>query len=155
MKRILALVLVFLSLTSVAFAANIDLSGMSYAELVELKDQINLAMWNSKEWQEVTVPQGVWKVGEDIPAGHWMISASNKSYVMISYGSKLDESKKGIDWFSSGMIMETLVGQDHIFASEDSLHSIDIEMVAGYYFVVEDGTVVFTPYTGKPSLGFK
>ena len=30
-----------------------------------LKSKINLAIWNSREWQEVSVPRGVYQVGVD------------------------------------------------------------------------------------------
>ena len=78
MKRILALILTMSALAAIPLSAHaeekkIDLSGLTYNELVELKDQINLAIWECDEWQEVEVPQGIWKVGEDIPAGHWTI----------------------------------------------------------------------------------
>ena len=51
-------ILMMLSISTVVFA-DIDLSGMNYDELVALKDQINRAIWNSDDWQEVEVPQGV------------------------------------------------------------------------------------------------
>lgn len=64
MKKALSLFLaIMLLIVSIPAMADVDLTGMTYAELVALKDQINLAIWNSSEWQEVTVPQGVWKVG--------------------------------------------------------------------------------------------
>lgn len=75
MKRITSLIIALilvLSISAVCFADNsaqtadaaqIDLSAMTYEELVALKDKINLAMWESKDWEEVTVPQGVWTVG--------------------------------------------------------------------------------------------
>ncbi len=53
---------------------SMNVDSLSYNELADLKDQINLAMWNSDEWQEVKVPQGIWEVGVDIPTGHWTIS---------------------------------------------------------------------------------
>ena len=80
MKKIYALILaavILLAIPTVAFATSgkldIDLSKLSYEELVELKDQINLAIWQSKEWEEVEVPQGIWEVGKDIPEGKWTI----------------------------------------------------------------------------------
>ena len=78
MKRFLSLLLCLLVVVSPAWSiADLpDISSLSYDELVELKDSINLAIWNSQEWQEVTVPMGVWTVGEDIPVGHWSISLS-------------------------------------------------------------------------------
>ena len=74
MKRFFCLLFVLVLLPVVSFADLPDLSGLSYDELVQLRDKINLAIWNSEEWQEVTVPIGVWVVGEDIPVGHWSIS---------------------------------------------------------------------------------
>ena len=68
MKRIICWTITLMILFAVpcSCAEDIDLSGMSIDELVELKDRINLAIWNSQEWEEVTVPQGEWIVGEDI-----------------------------------------------------------------------------------------
>ena len=68
------LIIVFLSVCmaiSCAYSESIDLSGLSYDELVALKDRIDLAIWNSQEWQEVEVPQGLYVVGKDIPSGTW------------------------------------------------------------------------------------
>lgn len=156
MKKTIIFILAVFTLVSVAFAEPaFDLSALSYGELVALKDQINLAMWNSKEWQEVTVPQGLWLVGEDIPVGHWTISASPSSWVTVTYGSELDDNQKEIEWLCKGYYQELLTGEKHVFSSDDDLRSIDIDAKAGYYFEIKDGNVVFTPYSGKPSLGFK
>lgn len=136
-------------------SAEIDLSGMNYDELVALKDKINIAIWNNEEWQEVKVPQGVWKIGEDIPTGHWTITASPTSWVSVTYGSKLKENQKGIEWLCKGYYQESLTGENHVFADDDDLRSIDIDTENGYYIEIENGSVVFTPYSGKPSLDFK
>ena len=77
MKRTIAMVIVFLLVLSDITFAEVDLSGMSYDELVILKDRIDKTIWDSQEWQEVTVPQGLYKIGEDIPAGKWTILASD------------------------------------------------------------------------------
>ena len=53
MKKLVALVLAIVLSAGIALAEGIDLSGMSYDELVALKDRINLAMWQSDEWQMV------------------------------------------------------------------------------------------------------
>lgn len=74
MKKLLTVILILALLVPFsAFADLPPLDGLTYDELVELKDQINLAIWNSDNWQEVTVPAGIWKIGEDIPEGHWSI----------------------------------------------------------------------------------
>ena len=154
MKKMILLLALALLLPVVA-AAQVDLSGMSYAELVELRDQINLAMWASDEWQEVTVPQGVWVVGEDIPAGHWTIKAAEGAFSYVKYGDKLDESGKDID-YSPAAISEIITSPMASFYNETSDRTeIDVDAQAGYYFVIDSGSVIFTPYSGKPSLGFK
>lgn len=156
MKKTISLFLFLVLLFSVSFAESVfDLSSLSYAELVALKDKINLAIWKSQEWQEVEVPQGIWKVGEEIPAGHWTISASPTSWVTVTYGSELDDNQKEIEWLCNGYYQELLTGKKHVFYNNDDLNSIDIVAQEGYYFEIEDGKVVFTPYSGKPSLGFK
>lgn len=157
MKKLFVLMLVVvLSFTFTSFAETIDLSGMSYAELVALKDQINLAIWNSQEWQEVTVPQGVWKVGEDIPAGHWTVAALGAN-TTVSYGNKLDESGKKIAYNSTVIFRKQIHNPDAVVSFDPNFHlsQVDIDVSDGMYIVIDGGQVVFTPYSGKPSLGFK
>ena len=158
MKRFLCLlsILVF-SLSSVAIAENtIDLSNMSYEELVSLKDQINMAIWNSKEWQEVTVPMGVWVVGEDIPVGHWTIK-TNASYATVLICDALDATGKGADiWNSDIYKMESIASPNGLFFDPISDRTeIDFNLKKGMYVIIDGGNVIFSPYAGKPSLGFK
>lgn len=135
-----------LILGSAAMAEEIDLSGMSYDELVELKDRINKAMWECEEWQEVTVPQGTWLVGEDIPAGHWTILPCEGYVCLVKVGDVLEENKKDISHKSTNYSLE-FIGSGK--------PSFSIELFEGDYVEVEQGDAVFTPYSGKPSLGFK
>lgn len=141
--------------TSPISPSEIRLSEMNYSELVALKDQIDLVIWNSDEWQEVKVPQGVWKIGEDIPEGHWTITAVPTAWVAVTYGSELNDNQKEIKWGSKGYYKERLTGESHFFSSEDDLRSIDIDAKSGYYIEIEDGSVIFSPYSGKPSFSFK
>jgi hypothetical protein len=91
MKKFLA-VLLILILTVAHAVSEVDLSGMSFDELVALREQLNLAIWNSQEWQEVEIPAGVWTIGKDIPAGHWKVSVPEKEYTQVYYCKKLDET---------------------------------------------------------------
>lgn len=158
MKRILSLLIALLLLLPAAAFAQIDLSGMSYDELVALKDQINKAMWESKEWQEVTVPQGVYEVGVDIPEGHWSIAAADKQSITVSWGTKLAASKVDIeaDW-SEGSIYEyeNLISETYAYYEKGNKTEVDYDLKTGQYIVVAYGDAVFTPYKGKPSLGFQ
>lgn len=157
MKKILSLILILaLAVPALALADLPDISGLSFEELVQLRDQINLAMWNSQEWQEVVVPVGVWKIGEDIPAGKWTISAaSNNAYVdtYIVYCDVLEPS--GLEGSARGSVFyyKTLENKNNNEGWYPK--SIDIDCKEGLYIVISQGPALFTPYVGKPDLGFK
>ena len=152
MKRFFLLLLAISLLITAAAADVPDLSGMSFDELVALRDQLNLAIWNSQEWQEVTVPAGVWIVGQDIPAGHWVIRPAPDTYISVVYCDRLDEYGKApaVGWRGwSG----TLTAKDKGLTVNEP-QEVDLDMVDGMYFI-NRGTVIFTPYSGKPDLGFR
>ena len=159
MKKLVALVLAIVLSAGIALAEGIDLSGMSYDELVALKDRINLAMWQSEEWQEVTVPQGVWKVGEDIPAGHWTVKCTSERGVKqtrINWGEKLDSDGNSIAWNGRHSILNDVNNTNYKYYEYDGeLTEYSFEVFDGDYIVIEKAPAVFTPYQGKPSLGFK
>lgn len=155
MKKLVLFTLLLIAF-SVPALAEVDLSGMTYDELVALKDQINLAMWNSQEWQEVTVPQGVWKIGEDIPEGHWTIKPADGVWTSVQYGSVLDTNGKELSYRSDDYYSETMVSpSSRIYEEGKDPTQIDIDAKAGAYICIDNGDAVFTPYAGKPSLGFK
>lgn len=153
MKRIISLLFCLLLVFSISAAEAPDLSAMSFNELVALRDQLNLAIWNSREWQEVTVPAGVWQIGEDIPAGHWTIRPLPGTYVSVAYCDILDDYGKsvGIGWHGWG---GCLTGRSDSDITAGEPREVDLDMVAGMYFI-NHGTVIFTPYAGKPDLGFQ
>lgn len=153
MKRFFLLFLAAALLISSAAADPVDLSGMSFDDLVALRDQLNLAIWNSQEWQEVTVPAGVWIIGQDIPAGHWTVQPLPGDYVNVTYFDRLDEYGKsvGIGWRGWGGTL-TARGEGDITFGEPT--QVDLEMEEGMFFKCSH-SVIFTPYAGKPDLGFK
>ena len=155
MKKIFCVLVVGILLISTAavIADGVDLSGMSFDELVALKEQINLAIWNSQEWQEVRVPTGLYKVGEDIPAGKWTVLAPEGSYNYVKWGTKPDASGTHLEsWEGNEMIYSTSFER---YDPNNHRSQLDIELFDGMYFYVEDGSAIFTPYNGKPDLGFK
>ena len=140
-----------LSLAPAAFA-DVDLSGMTFDELVALRDQIDLAIWNSQEWQEVEVPQGVWRVGEDIPAGKWTIRAVSGGNAYVKVGNELKDG--GTDVKSKYTL--DIYAPDHRYYTEGkNMTEGTAELEAGQYVSINYANAVFTPYAGKPSLGFK
>jgi hypothetical protein len=158
MKRIVVLLIVaVLMLPAVALAANVDLSGMSFDELVALKQRINLALWSADEWQEVTVPQGVYEIGVDIPAGHWTIKAADGQHIMVCWGTALDESGTGISCGAedSFYIVDFVTSETSDYFEQDDKLQLDYDLKEGQYFVIDRGYAVFSPFSGKPDLGFK
>lgn len=154
MKKLLCILLACLCITP-AFADDIDLSGMSYEELVRLKNRINLYMWLSDEWQEVRVPSGLWEIGVDIPAGHWTLTANpNAAYVQIRYGDTINSIGTEVSYTGNNYTV-TLWGKNSYAYDEGDLTSIDLELKEGFYLHISDSYLIFTPYQGKPSFDFK
>lgn len=154
MKRNISLILIIILLPIIAFADLPDISGLNYDELVELKNQINLAIWNSQEWQEVTVPPGLWKIGEDIPAGHWTIRLGvEHGFTTVWYFEQPNEMGRPFAPLTKHVYQELATEDFHPF-NEEYIHSVDFDMKEGWYLYCEN-TLIFTPYAGKPDLGFK
>lgn len=154
MKRLFALLLTALLLAGSAAADPVDLSGLSFDELVALRDQLNLAIWNSQEWQEVTVPEGIWIVGQDIPTGHWSVRvAAEHDYFYISYFDILNEIEKR-PGNGARLVQQDIASPGYSAFGETTPESADVILEEGWYFKC-GGAVIFTPYTGKPDLGFQ
>lgn len=127
-----------------------------YEDLVQLKEDINLAMWMSAKWQEVTVPQGTWKVGKDIPAGHWSVKcAPGARITQIDWGEKLSQNGEDIAWSGRYSNYNTVYNAKNYPDKDNYLHVYSFEVKEGDYIKVSDGSAVFMPYIGKPSFSFK
>ena len=154
MKRIIC-ILLLVCITSFASAESIDISGLSYEELVALKEKINLAIWNSKEWQEVIVPQGIWKVGEDIPAGSWTVRCAAAFTAVIEFGPDLDETGNDIKYQTRRGRCTIESPEYRHYKEHVSIEEYSFTVYDGEYIQIVNCDVIFTPYSGKPDLGFK
>lgn len=161
MKKILA-VLFLLVLTVPAAAESVDLDSLSFQELAALRDRIQLAMMQRDEWQEVTVPQGVYKVGEDIPAGKWRIKCCSEypenvwmRLTCIEWGTELNDNKTGLSW--EGRKGGALIYNPNAEKYEGGITEYIVTLKNGDFVIIDNTSnkAVFTPYTGKPDLGFK
>ena len=154
MKKAFIILFIFLLVPCICFADLPDIGSLSFDELVQLRDQINIAMWHTEEWQEVTVPGGLWKIGEDIPAGHWSIRLGvEHGYSVVWYFEKPNEFGRPYATLTKAVHQEIATEDFHAF-NEEYIHETDFDMKDGWYFYCEN-TTIFTPYQGKPSLGFK
>lgn len=146
MNKSISVFIVCLMLLIPAFAfAEVDLSGMSYDDLVSLSKQVGMAIMQSDEFDSVTVPKGIWEVGVDIPEGTWIITPANQM-CMIVYGKTIDESGNDMSQYDSGNS-----GAD-LYNTNDSWR---FTAKSGNYVCVKIGPAVFTSDTGSTGLGFK
>lgn len=153
--KLLALALAAVLLLAVpASASGYDLKAMSWQELLDLKAAITLELLSRDEWQEVEVPEGVYTVGEDIPAGKWTIRCKTGRFSRIEWGEFLDESGQGIS-FSGVIASNSVYNPSSPRYKEDERTEYTIEVKDGYHIVIEYGPATFQPYTGAPDLGFK
>ncbi len=155
MKKVFTLLLCVVllgSVSAVAFA-EVDLNSMSYDELVALKDKINLAIWNSEEWEEVEVPHGVWYVGADIPAGKWTVTAGDGCNLRFDLGKELDAT--GTELTNIDNWWRLISATNRGFNPSSDVESVTVDLAEGTIVIIDKGSVIFTPYSGKPSLGFK
>ena len=156
-RKIIAIILFSVLPICVCAYAEVDLSSMSYDELVELKDKINLAIWESAEWQEVTVPQGIWIVGEDIPAGTWTLKcAGDVVRSEITWGDVLSEDGTSVKAKEREGLFVYVYNPDNMLYVDGKPTEHTVTLQEGDYVEISyvEGPMIFTPYAGKPSLGF-
>lgn len=145
MKRLAFVFALLMAFIPAIVMADVDLSGMSYDELVTLSKQVGMAIMQSEDFDSVTVPKGVWEVGVDIPEGTWIITPANQMCIIV-YGKSIDDTGNDMNQFASGNSSADL------YNSNDSWK---ITAKSGNYICVKIGPAVFTTDTGSTGLGFK
>lgn len=131
---VLALLLAFGIVATAESTLNIDLSGLSFAELVQLRKEIDILIFGSEEYKEVSVPAGDYVIGEDIPAGVYSLDC--KSMAMFEVYSNASKD------FMSMVACHTVGGGETVGK---------IELIDGQTVSITVGSVIFKTYTG---LGF-
>ena len=150
MKKLITVVLILALLIPAAALADLpDISGLSFDELAQLIRTAKWALWACPEWKEVEVPAGVYKIGEDIPAGRWSIQVSSGDYSYYAYGSKTDRTGTKID-DDYCEVFGSISGD----ASDHSLHQLDITFEDGFYFEIHK-TCYFYPCVKKLDFNFR
>lgn len=156
MKRILTMLIIIAMFPAAAFSELPDISGLSFDELEILRRRIVYQMWESDEWQFVEVPPGVYKIGEDIPEGHWTIVPVDGTLTNYVYTDRLDEYGKsvGYGWKGYLVTVSTRKNKDGSWKDPEYSHETDIDAKADMFLIVENTSHVM-PYTGKTDLNFK
>ena len=153
MKKLFCAFLILALFLPLAASADVDLSGMTFDELVALREQINLAIWNCQEWQEVTVPQGLYVVGEDIPEGTWTIKAATDHFTVIKFGDTLEANGIEVAYSKNYGSGEAYSKDSSSYRDSEPLE-FTFTAKKGDYVQVDYAPALFTPFTGKPDLGF-
>lgn len=93
MKKLISVFLLLCLLIGCAAADSIDLSSMTFDQLVDLQKSISAEIVKRPEWKEVSVPAGNYIIGEDIPAGTYSIEGADALAVIESTkpGSRMSE----------------------------------------------------------------
>lgn len=146
MKKLIAFVtaILLILLSSVAIA-DVDVSGLSYDELVDLVNKAQYEMMKTDKWEEVVVPEGIYIIGRDIPAGRWTISAPPKVYVIYVYVGKTMYDEFSVNFDS----MTGLHGTQYSLYKEGDTSSITYDLKDGMILQIKSGSGIFTPYTGN------
>lgn len=156
LKRIIITVALLLIVVTNALAAppkpvaspsvkyDIDLAAMTVEELVALRSEIDQAIAaasgsdnSNTEAKEVTVPQGTYVIGVDIPAGTYTLEAGSIVAMTMVF-----ETKDGV---------ENLDGLINSYSISEGEPAGRVELKDGNAIQISLGSVVFKPYQG---LGF-
>lgn len=138
MKKLLSVILIAALILPAIALADIDLSGMSYADLLALRSQVDRELVTRKEWKEVTVPAGEWTVGEDIPEGSYSIKSVNDIFTNVYVWGRAQYDYDA----GGGLLLNSFVG--------DGSEIGKVRLKNGNVLVVRD-PVILAP---AQSLGF-
>ena len=156
MKKLASFILAALLILSATAAASaeIDLSALSWDELAALQQQITMEQLGRDEWQEVEIPVGVYKIGEDIPAGKWVLSCTEGSSATCYICEDL--SKSGTEYGDGYWDYFYVYNPNNKWYDEGDATEVTVTLSEGMYFIVKNigSPVIFRPYTGT-KLGFK
>lgn len=154
-KALILLAFATVLLSSVGAFAEIDLSGLSYAELDSLRAQCQMEMMKRDEWQEVSVPVGVYQVGVEIPAGTWRVVCHYNYDTIITWGEYLEANGKDIDFHKSNRYhYETVYNPKNEYYESGMPTEYTFTVKEGEWIVVDGSAATFTTPT-TAALGFK
>lgn len=132
MKKLICAVLILCLFPVVALADAPDMSGLTYDQLIELRNYLTQEIMSRPEWKEVQVPTGIWIVGTDIPVGSYSIHPTSGGAFLRIYTDK------------NKMIINQGIRKENQAVGK-------IELLEGYQVEISDGSLIFSP---PVSLGF-
>ena len=135
--------------------AETDLTGLTFQELSDLRDRCQMEMMNTGEWQEVTVPPGVYQVGKHIPAGTWRVICRVRNNSLIMWGDKLDGNGHKVTYDGTDRYdIERVYNPNGKYFEKGSVTEYTFTVRDGEWIIIDDTDMVFTPPV-TPSFSFK
>lgn len=132
----IVLLLVLVLVMPLGALAEVELSTMSFDELVALREQVDMAIMESDEFKEVEVPIGDWIVGKHIPAGEYTVKPVDYARFEV-YESEDKDYRSSVFYDSISKRDNQTIGR--------------IELLDGYVVQVSRGAVIMSRFVG---LGF-
>lgn len=151
---LMSVLLAFQAVPALSDPETVDLAAMSLQELAELQHRVELAMFASKEWQSVEVPEGAYRIGDQIPAGTWTLTPTPGLYSSIKIVDKVNETGTRRADDGKTLLYQVIAHKDSFMAEDYPATSYTLTLTDGLYLIIEDGPVIFTP-AGTPSFTFK
>lgn len=136
MKKLIVAILVVVMIPVFALA-EIDLSSLTFAQLMTLRNELNAEIMSRPEWKEVEVPAGNWRIGEDIPEGTYCLTPKEFSAIQVWRENHMDYGDDRL-----GLLFNQFVYADSPIGS--------LQLKAGWLLHISN-PVIFTP---KQGLGF-
>lgn len=152
MKRIAAFMAAAALICTTA-AAEIDLSGMTYDELIALNAQVTRQIMMTDKWQEVEVPVGVYKIGRDIPAGKWTIKPIVGCTAYLRTCIYLNDLGTDPE-IGTEYAYEQISEKSAAYAAYNPIDEITWDLKKGQYLIIHNSPVIITPFAGL-SFSFK
>lgn len=155
MKKVITIIMITLAMLCMAAQAeSVDLSGLSFQELAALRDRAQMEMMQRDAWQEVTVPQGVYQVGVQIPAGTWTVRCATGNYTEIDWGDTLKDNGQGVE-YGNRYDWAVVYNPSGSYYSAGDQTEYTFSVRDGEYIIIKDGMATFMPGGVTPSFTFK
>ena len=163
MKKLLVLVLALALVIPSACAEQTEespLASLSFDQLAVMRTIFQMEMMSRPEYKEVTVPQGVWQIGIDIPAGKWLVKCADLSressglrYTVIRWG--IGEPQNGVWSASNAKGSVYIYNPNSVYFTGGEITEYIISVSAGDYIQISSNKAVFCTYTGQLSMEFQ
>ena len=154
MKKLFCLILAGILIMSGAMAEEIDLSGLSLRELEALRNRCLLEMFAREDWQEVSVPQGVYQVGVHIPAGTWTVQCKTGYFTTVEWGDRLAPNGHEVD-VTDRSDYTSVYNPNNERTDPSERFSYTFTVRNGDYIIIDYAPAVFTPGAMALPFSFK